>query len=600
MSIKNHYSEKSWDSYYDKIEPKLSKTIKDGEVKVQNGTLCVGDTEVCSFIFDVKCIKQQVFENKTIETILIEVCQIDPDCSKYNFRVSEPEIFEIDRSQKGKPANFSKILGAKYVIYDEKVFKEIWQRMIVYAPTQTEIAISSIGHQSNGCYAFANGMVGMAGKVQDDDVSYQAVDKIRPFSLQVEPDITVDHTTEVEAAKLITEHWFKATLTPVAVYLYCLMILSFLTTPLRKLFSVDSPRFITLLFAEPLSGKTTMCEIMLSFMKSIPRVDLSNDTTTAGILEDVKCFKDCVYLTDDFKVPPTNRKAIEERVNTLTRMGGNLSAKKTFNGTYSIDSMILMTAEAIPGLSKSSIERMLIFKMRKADFAYDEENKIANNPELYGTHILMVLRWILGQDMACLCNNLHDGFLAERARLKSNKSFCDRRVDAYAWLIATYQRLILPYFESIGLESENRYDRLKNYALRDLRDHLRMELPKDTLYKFCSEVNNADDFDEYSYRTTPDLSKLGLQDRDYFYIFQNKLTELIDKDDPVDLSMLLEILDREGILRKETSRTCRTTRKNFGDKTILFYRLSRSRINEYLDKINEEIRELEETPNDDA
>ena len=87
-----------------------------------------------------------------------------------------------------------------------------------------------------------------------------------------------------------------------------------------------------------------------------------------------------MYLTDDFKVPPTNRKAIEDRVNTLTRMGGNLSAKKTFNGTYSIDSMILMTAEAIPGLSKSSIERMLIFKMRKADFVYDEENKIANNP----------------------------------------------------------------------------------------------------------------------------------------------------------------------------------------------------------------------------
>ena len=601
MSIKNQYSEKSWKVYYYyKIEPKLPKTVIKKGLSINNGTLCVDETEICSFIFDVKCIKKQVFENETIETIVMEVCQIDPDCSGDNLRVSDPEIYEIDRSQKGKPANFSKILGAKYVIYDEKVFKEMWQRMIVYATTQTEIAISSIGHQSNGCYAFANGMVGMADNAQEDDVSYKAMDKIKPFCLQVEPDITVDHTTEVEAAKLITEHWFKATVTPVAVYLYCLMILSFLTTPLRKLFSVDSPRFITLLFAEPLSGKTILCKIMLSFMKSIPCVDLSNDTTTYGILDDVKYFKDCVYLTDDFKVPPTNRKAIEERVNTLTRMGGNLSEKKTFNGTYSIESMILMTAEAIPGLSKSSIERMLIFKMRKADFVYDEENVIRYNPKLYGTHILMVLRWILGQDMACLCNNLHDGFLAERARLKSNKSFCDRRVDAYAWLIATYQRIILPYFESIGLENENRYDILKNYALRDLRDHLRMELPKDTLYRFCSEVNNADDFDEYSYRTTPDLSKLGLQDRDYFYIFQNKLTDLIDKDEPIDLSMLLEILDREGILRKETSRTCSTTRKKFGDKTILVYRLSRSRINEYLEKINEEIRGLEETPNEDA
>lgn len=202
--------------------------------------------------------------------------------------------------------------------------------------------------------------------------------------------------------------------------------------------------------------------------------------------------------------------------------------------------------------------------------------------------------------MACLCNNLHDGFLAERAKLKSNKSFCDRRVDAYAWLIATYKRIILPYFESIGLESTNRYDTLKKYALRDLRDHLRMELPKDTLYRFCSEVNNADDFDEYSRLITPDLSKLGLHDRDYFYIFQNKLTDIIDKDEPVDLSMLLEILDREDILRKETSRSSSTTRKMFDDKTILVYKLSKSRINEYLDKINEEIRELEETPNEDA
>lgn len=600
MSIKNQYSEKSWKVYYYKIEPKLSKNVKEEGLSVENGTLCVGDTEVCSFIFDVKCIKQQVFENETIETILIEVCQIDPDCSGENLRVSEPEIFEIDRSQKGKPANFSKILGAKYVIYDEKVFKEMWQRMIVYATTQTEIAISCIGHQSNGCYAFANGMVGMADNAQEDDISYKAVDKIKPFSLQVEPDITVDHTTEIEAAKLITEHWFKATVTPVSICLYCLMILSFLTTPLRKLFSVDSPRFITLLFAEPLSGKTTMCEIMLSFMKSIPRVDLSNDTTTSGILEDVKCFKDCVYLADDFKVPPTNRKAIEERVNTLTRMGGNISKKKTFNGTYSIDSMILMTAEAIPGLSKSSIERMLIFKMRKLDFIFSEENVIRDNPELYGTHILMLLRWILGQDMACLCNTLHDGFLIERAKLKINKSFCDRRVDAYAWLIATYQRIILPYFESIGHDSTNQYGRLKNHALRDLRDHLRMELPKDTLYRFCSAVNNADDFDEYSRRTTPDLSKSGLYDRDYFYIFEDKLTTFIDKSEPGDLSMMLEILDREDILRKETGRTCSTTRKQFGDKTILFYKLSKSRINEYVDKINEEIRELEENPNEDA
>lgn len=599
MSIKNQYSEKSWKSYYHKIEHKLSDNVKKA-LSVCNGSLCIDKTPICSFLFDIKYIKRQLRNTEITESIVMEVCQIDPDCSGDNLRVSEPEIYEIDRSQKGKPASFSRILGAKYIIYYEKAFKEIWQRMIVYATTHTEIAISSIGHQSNGCYAFANGMVGMADKAQEDDVSYHAVNKIIPFSLQVEPDITVDSATEVEAAKLITEHWFKATVTPVAVYLYCLMILSFLTTPLRKLFSVDSPRFITLLFAEPLSGKTILCKIMLSFMKSIPCVDLSNDTTTYGILDDVKYFKDCVYLTDDFKVPPTNRKAIEERVNTLTRMGGNISEKKTFNGTYSIESMILMTAEAIPGLSKSSLERMLIFKMRKSDFVYDEENVIADNPELYGTHILMVLRWILGQDMACLCNNLHDEFLAERAKLKSNKSFCDRRVDAYAWLIATYQRIILPYFESIGLENENRYDILKNYALRDLRDHLRMELPKDTLYKFCSEVNNADGFDEYSRRSTPDLSKLGLQDRDYFYIFQNKLTDLIDKDEPVDLSMMLEILDRECILRKETSRSSSTTRKTFDDKTILVYKLSKSRINEYLDKINEEIRGLEETHNEDA
>ena len=96
------------------------------------------------------------------------------------------------------------------------------------------------------------------------------------------------------------------------------------------------------------------------------------------------------------------------------------------------------------------------------------------------------------------------------------------------------------------------------------------------------------------------MSKLGLLDRDYFYIFQNKLTDLIDKDEPVDLSMMLEILDREGILRKETSRSSSTTRKTFDDKTILVYKLSKSMINEYLDKINEEIRELEETPNENA
>ena len=125
MSIKNQYSAKSWKVYYYKIEPKLSKTVIKKGLSINNGTLCVDETEVCSFIFDVKCIKKQVFENETIETIVMEVCQIDPDCNGDNLRVSEPEIYEIDRSQKGKPANFSKILGAKYVIYDEKVFKDM-------------------------------------------------------------------------------------------------------------------------------------------------------------------------------------------------------------------------------------------------------------------------------------------------------------------------------------------------------------------------------------------------------------------------------------------------------------------------------------------
>lgn len=565
-----------------------------------NGTFCVDGTELCSFIFRVEHKETIIGASSSVQTVVLQVRAICPNGnSPEGIILGDPEYFTLPTKAKDDMKLVSLNLGLEYMIYNLTYFKKVFQRMILHANMVNVRMITNTGWQGSDGYAFSNGLISTrdcsAYQIRVDDV-------IKSHSLKIRPDSIVSSKQELKAATLITDHWFKATKPPVCIYLYLLLILSFLTTALRKQYANHSPRFLTMIYAEPLSGKTRMCEILLGFMNYIPKVDISSGTTEWGIMEEARKCKDCIFLVDDFKIPPQDRKRVEALIEMLTRVAGNNSEKKNAKGTFSVDSQILITAESIPNLSESSINRMLIWKLRKEDFDREEENMIGNNPELYATHILMLLRWIVSSDITLLCEKMNDSFLAERAKISKDGSYCDRRIDAYAWLLAAYNVLFCGYMSGIDLiypeSSLNEYQRLYNYAITDLREQLREQLAKDPVYHFCNNiVSQKGRFIADSHFSSLDSNSLGFWKRDYYLLLTDAVDKVVDSRYPIDEDLLLTRLENEEILVPDPHRS-RVTRHQHNNESKKVYKLSEHNLQRYVDHIDQEIYKMKENDHD--
>lgn len=565
-----------------------------------NGAFCVDGAELCSFIFSVDHKETIIRTSYSEQTIVLLVRAICPNGNgSEEITLGDPEYFTLPTKAKDDMKLVSLNLGLEYMIYNMPHFKKIFQRMILHANMVNVRMITNTGWQGSDGYAFSNGLISTrdcsAYQIRVDDV-------IKSHSLKISPDSIVSKEQELKAAMLIINHWFNATKSPVCIFLYLLLILSFLTTALRKQYANHSPRFLTMIYAEPLSGKTRMCEILLGFMNYIPKVDISSGTTEWGIMEEARKCKDCVFLVDDFKIPPQDRKRVEALLETLTRVAGNNSEKKNAKGTFSVDSQILITAETIPNLSESSINRMLIWKLRKEDFDREEENKIGDNPELYATHILMLLRWIVSSDITLLCEKMNDSFLAERAKISKDGSYCDRRIDAYAWLLAAYNVLFCGYMSGIDLiypeSSRNEYQRLYNYAITDLREQLREQLAKDPVYHFCKNiVSQRDKLIAASPLSTLDDKSLGFWKRDYYLLLTDAVDKVIDSRYPIDEDLLLTRLENEEILVPDPNRS-RVSRHQHNGESKKVYKLSEHNVQRYVDHIDQEIYKMKENDHD--
>ena len=564
-----------------------------------NGTFCVDGAELCSFIFSVDHKETIIGASSSVQTVVLQVRAICPNGnSSEEIILGDPEYFTLPTKAKDDMKLVSFNLGLEYMIYNMTYFKKVFQRMILHANMVNVRMITNTGWQGSDGYAFSNGLIGTS-----TSLSYQirVDDVIKSHSLKISPDLIVDKAQELKAATLITDHWFKATKPPVCIYLYLLLILSFLTTALRKQYSNHSPRFLTMIYAEPLSGKTRMCEILLGFMNYIPKVDISSGTTEWGIMEEARKCKDCIFLVDDFKIPPQDRKRVEALIEMLTRVAGNNSEKKNAKGTFSVDSQILITAESIPNLSESSINRMLIWKLCKEDFNREEENMIGDNPELYATHILMLLRWIVSSDITLLCEKMNYSFLAERAKISKGGSYCDRRIDAYAWLLAAYNVIFCGYLPSIGLinleSSRYEYERLYSYAITDLREQLREQLANDPVYHFCNNiVSQKGSFIADSHFSSLDSNSLGFWKRDYYLLLTDVVDKVVDSRYPIDEDLFTR-LENEEILVPDPNRS-RVTRHQHNNESKKVYKLSEYNLQRYVDHIDQEIYKMKENDHD--
>ena len=71
-------------------------------------------------------------------------------------------------------------------------------------------------------------------------------------------------------------------------------------------------------------------------------------------------------------------------------------------------------------------------------------NAISEQKEKYALHYLSIIRWIQSKGKDELCDNMFAAFQHYKIELQHEYT-CERRVDAYAWLLAAYQEFLCKY-----------------------------------------------------------------------------------------------------------------------------------------------------------
>ena len=144
--------------------------------------------------------------------------------------------------------------------------------------------------------------------------------------------------------------------------------------PIRR--EIDAPRYILAIEGTTGSGKSLICKIFMALYRpgGVER-NLYSSNCTANFIERIGYdLKDIPLVWDDFKAGISNSKQLIGVIQRYYDQGGrgrlnrNSEAKKT----YYIRAELIMTGEqSLVDCEKSSLERMLIIRAKKADLKLD-------------------------------------------------------------------------------------------------------------------------------------------------------------------------------------------------------------------------------------
>lgn len=564
-------------------------------IENQNGILCIYNVRICTFAFRIE--KIEVFKNRLnpdvpTERIILDVQSFIPGSSNLSEDcLNKPERFVLPGSVKDNIKNISRILGVKYIIHNMKAFRELFLSMLQFAKIEEVYHIYKIGWQDNSTYAFSNGVIDEA---ETEDATSRKINidnKIKDYSLRVDPASVIESEGATAAAKLVTEHLFRLTKSPLSKFLYLYLVLSFMTTQLLDRHRNEAPMFTPMIVAKPLTGKTYLCETLLYYMKNNPKINLSTGTTYNGFLKIAKHTKDCLFLVDDHKLDPVNGKKSEDIINRILRMEGDNAGRSNAFDSQELECMVLLAGEILPSVSFSSISRMLIWNLKKEDIDRNEENFVRKNAELYATHILSLLRWIKENNADFLTDELLESYHEEKELLlDKDHRFNERVAASYAWLLSVYKVIALNYFNDIGMDYISEYDKLEAFAMRELKQFKNDHLAEDPLYIFCKALQHSKDrMMVDSQNSTVKDSCIGTYDQCFYYIREHKLETLIDQSMCVDKKVLEELLSDSKMLNAEKPRYKYLRRHRINRQEEKVYQINSALVDEYVDNIDRQI-----------
>ncbi len=444
---------------------------------------------ICNFFFFVKSVTTEIEGSKeTKQYVVLSIRHI----SRSNGSISydEPKDYKLSVQDIRSTTKLLNRIDVTCHVIVKNAFRDTLYTMIETAIQTSTYIISRTGWQEDGSYAFANGVVG--GEKQYDFIAPKG--NIAKHKLKIDPNSVITPEQEQSAAQLLFSNLncIEEKDKPVFFFLYLYQILSLLSTPLRERYDSRAPRFIAVITGDPSVGKTGICKWLIGYREYSPTIDLSTGSTESGFFQEISEASDCIFLTDDFKVNPSHRKQVEDLIETLTRVGGNNSEKKNARGSFQMRGSILLTAESLPPLSDSSLNRMLEWHIGLQDNNWKYLDAISNDPKAYATHYLSVLKWIIAKGKDELCANMFSAFENIKSGIPHEYPYCERRIDAYSWLLAAYREVLCKYLTEIGVSlPDDMYQKLFAYASNTLKEYQRDVLEKDVIYKLCKMIYNS-------------------------------------------------------------------------------------------------------------
>ena len=470
----------------------------------------------------------------------------DKDILSYD----DPLDYKLTSNDIRSNAVFLKKIYVLFQIKSKHLFFDLLNAMIQLAEKTTTYVIKKTGWQDNGSYAFGNGVI-----CQTNSANFSIDSRITKYKLYIAPNSEVTPDQERASADLLFSNMEKLNDKTLFYYLYLYHLLALMATPLRERYESRAPRFIVILTGEPSIGKTGICNWLLGYRSYSPTIDISTGSTEAGFFDSVTETSDCIYLTDDFKVNPSHKKQVNELVETLTRVGGNNSSKRTARGSFEMNGSIIITAECLPDLSDSSLNRMVEWHVHSQTENWCYLNAISEQKEKYALHYLSIIRWIQSKGKDELCDNMFAAFQHYKIELQHEYT-CERRVDAYAWLLAAYQEFLCKYLADKKIATdESLFKQLYDYALNYLKEYQRDIIEKDIVYLFCQKLC----YGNYKFHVSSDskdldTKELGFADINSYYIEKDRIDILAKKIGVTDIKTLIKKLNEADLIIKDSNR----------------------------------------------
>ncbi len=364
--------------------------------------------------------------------------------------------------------------------------------------------------------------------------------------------------------------------------LFFTLIISMLTSVFKRSGIARIPQYALGVIGVTGSGKTTLVKALLSFIKDYSYFDLSVGYTEAAFRKNLVIYRDTIMLVDD--LVDNNSSDATDNLKLIARLFGNSgSSHRTFNSDATADCRAIFTGEVEPLLVSSSLNRMLFVHVSRENIDFNKVTEM-QKPEtaiLYARAISDLLLHISNQEPDKVVRKLYDSFLFICDELnKTHQGLCQRRVEAYSWILATEQ-----YYREYRGGVRNNNDSLFRYAVESLKNdyiQTQYDMPE---YVFCKAVvDSSSKFQDINASKSLGSEKWGYSSDEYCYIVDEKQDKLLYSCDlqNINKKALIRSLIQKGIIRPDNGRGQKHRLSVHSVGNFRTYRLDISEVQNYI------------------